>query len=356
VTGLDGSTSSGPRPGDAAADALVIGGTGPSGAKIVERMLAAGYRVTILHTGAHEVPFSGPVEHIHADPRSLDELQTALDKRHQDVAVATSGRIRHVVDVLRGRVRRLVAISGLPVYRGWLAPVGGGGIPVPIRESDAKEQDVSEYGHRVVQGERAVMDAHHAGDFEATILRYTMVYGPYSYIPFEWFIVRRILDRRRAIALEADGLMVPQRGYADNLALAVMLALEHPAAAGRDYNVGDEQSLSVRSLVELIADTLEHEWDLVPVPLRHSPCRNPFALRQNTLLDMSRIRAELGYRDALGVIEATQETVRWLVEHPIGRESAEEARLGSSAFDYAAEDLAIDRFRSFYDTLEERYV
>jgi nucleoside-diphosphate-sugar epimerase len=356
VTGLDGSTSSGPRPADAAADALVIGGTGPSGAKIVERMLAAGYRVTILHTGAHEVPFSGPVEHVHTDPGSLDDLRAALDNRHQDVAVATSGRIRHVVDVLRGRVQRLVAISGLPVYRGWLAPVEGPGIPVPIRETDVQEHDESEYGHRVVQGERAVMDAHHAGDFEATILRYTMVYGPYSYIPFEWFVVRRILDGRKAIALEADGLMVPQRGYADNLALAAMLALEHPAAAGQAYNAGDEQSLSVRDLVQLIASTLEHEWDVVPVPLRHSPCRNPFALRQNTLLDMSRIRNELGYRDARGVIEATKETVRWLVDHPIRRGGSEEARLGSSAFDYAAEDLAIDRFRSFYDTLEARHV
>lgn len=336
--------------------ALVIGGTGPSGARIVERLLSADYRVTIVHTGAHEVPFSGPVDHIHADPRSLDELRQALEDHHQDVAVATSGKIRHVVDVLRGRVRRLVAISGLPVYRGWLAPVEGSGIPVPIRESDAKEQDASEYGHRVVQGERAVMDAHRRGDFEAAILRYTMVYGPYSYIPFEWFVVRRILDGRRAIALEADGLMVPQRGYADNLALAVMLALEHPAAAGRDYNVGDEQSLSVRSLVQLIADTLGHEWDLVPVPLRHSPCRNPFALRQNTLMDMSRIRSELGYQDARGVVEATQETVRWLVEHPIGRGSPEEARLGSAAFDYATEDATIDRFRSFYRALEEPHV
>lgn len=334
--------------------ALVIGGTGPSGSCIVERLLERGDRVTIFHTGAHEVPFSGPVEHVHADPRRWEDLDEHLAGRTFDLCVSTSGRIRHVVEVLRGRIGRLVAISGLPVYRHWLARPGEAGIPVPIREDDehAGEAADDDYGHRVWLGEQAVMEAHDRGDFEASILRYTMVYGPHAYVPFEWFLVRRVLDGRRVLALEADGLMVPQRGYAENLAEAAILAATHPAAAGRAYNVGDEQSLSLRSLVEVVAGALDHEWELVPVPLAQSPCRNPFALRQNTLLDLSRIRSELGYRDAVPVVEATARTVRWMRDHPFARGGPEEAKLGPAAFDYAAEDRVITEYRKATERLE----
>lgn len=332
---------------------LIIGGTGPSGSCTVERMLARGDNVTIFHTGAHEIPFSQPVEHIHADPRRLEDLQAHLGNRRFDLAVSTSGRIKYVVDALGGHVARLISISGLPVYQGWLAAPREPGVPVPIREEDPKETDPDQkHGYLVNLGEQAVMEAHHRGAFEATILRYTMVYGRYAYVPFEWFLVRRILDGRRRLALEGDGLMVPQRGYAENLAEAVMLASESPAAVGRSYNVGDEQSMSLRALATVIAEAMEHDWEMVPVPLHLSPCRNPFAMRQNTLFDLSRIRNELGYRDVVPVVEATVRTVRWLRDHPVTRGGPEEAKLGPAAFDYKAEDRVIEECRAFHKRVE----
>ena len=334
---------------------LVIGGTGPSGACIVERLLARGDEVTILHTGRHEIDFCGPVEHLHGDPRELEDLQALIGKRQFDVAVSTSGRIRHVVSVLRGKVGRLVAISGLPYYRNSHIAPGEIGIPVPIRETDPPEDNpLHTHGFYVYRGEQSVMAAHARGDFDATILRYTMVYGRHTYVPFEWFLVRRVLDGRRVIALEADGLMVPQRGHAANLAEAVMLSLEHPAARGRAYNVGDSQALSLRALTALIAESLGHQWEMVEVPLHHSPCRNPFAMRQNTLFDLSAIRDELGYRDVIDVRTATAEFVRWLHDHPIARGGPEEATLGPLAFDYAAEDRVIALCRDFYVRLAHR--
>ena len=55
--------------------ALVIGGTGPSGHFVVNGLRARGYRVSILHTGRHEVPeIPDDVEHVHANPYVPDEL------------------------------------------------------------------------------------------------------------------------------------------------------------------------------------------------------------------------------------------------------------------------------------------
>lgn len=343
---------------------LVVGGTGPSGYAIVEQLLARGDAVTIFHTGRHELDFSGPVEHLHGDPRELDDLERLLAGREFEVTISTSGRIRHVVDVLAHRTERLVAVSGLPYYRrsrkaigfradaeaihqrSWLPP-GQMGVPLPLRECDPRVEDPADrYGHLVVRSEDAVMEAHARGAFAASIVRYTMVYGPHSYIPFEWFLVRRVLDGRRAIALEAAGMMVPQRGYAQNLANAVLLCAEHPAARGQAYNVGDEQALSLADLTLLVAETLQHEWEMVEVPLALSPCGNPFALRQNTQFDLSKIRHELGYRDVVPVEEATRQAVLWLRDHPPARGGSEELALGPRAFDYAAEDRLIARCRA----------
>ncbi len=350
---------------------LVVGGTGPSGYAIVERLIARGDQVTIFHTGRHELEFSAPIEHLHGDPNELADLQRLLAGRQFDLAISTSGRIRHVIETLRGRIGRLVAVSGLPYYRrsrqvasgasGASAihersflPPGEMGIPMPIRETDERVTDPADrYGYLVGRSEDSVMQAHARGDFEASIVRYTMVYGPHTYIPFEWFLVRRILDGRRAIALEGGGLMIPQRGYAGNLAQAVLLCGEHPAASGQAYNVGDEQSLSVLDLTILVARTLDHDWEIVEVPMALSPCRNPFAIRQNTLFDMSKIRYELGYRDALPVEEATRQFVLWLRDHPITRGSPEELALGARVFDYAAEDRVIAACQNFYSTVQQ---
>lgn len=323
---------------------LIVGGTGPTGHALVRRVLAAGDVPTIVHTGRHEIDFDGPVEHVHCDPRSREDLAAALGGRTFDAAVSTSGRLTEVISVLAGRVGALAAVTGLPAYAGWLVPPGRSGRPVPLRETDPPTPAAGGgpgdgLTARVQENERAVLEAAAGGAFRATVLRYTMVYGPHSYIPFEWYFARRVRDGRRRLALEADGLMLPQRGYSANLAAAVLLALDDQRAAGRVFNVGDEQVLSVRSIAETVAAALGHEFEIVPVPLAASPCANPMALRQNTIFDLGAIR-ELGYRDVLPVAAATARYATWLAAHPPG--PAEEAALGARAFDYAAEDRVLD--------------
>lgn len=324
---------------------LVVGGTGPTGYAIVRRLLALGDTVTILHTGAHEVDFGGQVEHLHTDPTSLASLKSVLRGRSFDAAVSTSGRLRHVVTVLSGRIGRLVAVTGLPAYTGWR----DAGYPLPLRENDKPSRPLGDLpGDKlsagVQRGEALVAEASARGAFTAAILRYTMVYGPHSYVPFDWYFVRRVLDGRRSLALEADGLMLPQRGYAENLAEAVLLTMTHPDAAGRTFNVGDEHVLSVATIATTVADALGWMFDIVPVPLAASPCGNPFALRQNTMFDLGALRS-LGYRDVVDVRTATRDYATWLAEHPIGRGSPEELSLGEHCFDYTREDRVIDIYR-----------
>jgi hypothetical protein len=58
------------------------------------------------------------------------------------------------------------------------------------------------------------------------------------------------------------------------------------------------------------------------------------------VLDLSRVRTELGYRDVVPAREAIGRTARWLREHPL-QGSTEEHTL-TDPFDYAAEDELMD--------------
>jgi nucleoside-diphosphate-sugar epimerase len=330
-------------------DALVIGGTGPTGHHIVSGLWRRGYAVAILHRGQHEVPeIPDDVEHIHTDPYSDEALRRALAGRTFDLCVATYGRLRSIALVTAGRVGRFVSVGGLPAYRGYMNPDlhRPPGLPVPTREEaplvTREEEDAK--GWRIVQTEEAVFAQHP----RATHLRYPYVYGPYQLLPREWCIVRRILDGRPFIILPDGGLTLHSYGYAENVAHAVLLAVDHPdAAAGRIYNCADDEILSLRQVVEVIAEALAHPLEIVSMPWELAVPARPLLMQPLTthrVVDTARIRAELGYRDVVPPREALVSTARWLVEHPPEPGGMEESVL-QDPFDYAAEDRLVSAWR-----------
>ncbi|MBK7947363.1 MAG: NAD-dependent epimerase/dehydratase family protein [Deltaproteobacteria bacterium] len=327
--------------------ALVVGGTGPTGPFIVNGLRARGYAVSIFHRGTHEIDeIPGDVEHIHSDPHFRETIDAALAGRDFELVVASYGRLRHLADALVGRTDRFVAVGGFSVYRGFFEPgaLVPGGLPVPVAE-DAPLVE-SETEHRfawlMVRTEQAVMSAHP----RATLFRYPYVYGPHQVVPREWCVVRRLLDGRRRIAVPDGGLALTTHGYAENVAQAILLAVDQPdAAAGQIFNCGDERQLSIAQLVETIARALGREVELVSLP--HALAESTRALAiggsHHKLLDLDKLRRGLGYRDVVPVEEALARTARWYVAHPPARGGETEQKLGD-AFDYAAEDELMDRY------------
>jgi nucleoside-diphosphate-sugar epimerase len=179
------------------------------------------------------------------------------------------------------------------------------------------------------------MEGHQKGYFKATVLRYPLIYGPRAVPSIEWYWVKRIIDKRQQLILPGGGMTVIQRGYAQNLAHAVALALEKEEAAGQIYNTGDERSLTIKAILEIIADALGHKWELIPVDIDIAPQANPYGIFTHTLLDLTKIKSELGYRDLIEVEEATRKTAWWLKDHPVTGPTP------GQGFDYAEEDRLI---------------
>lgn len=330
---------------------LVIGGTGPTGPAVVNSLLEAGHDVTIFHTGAHESEFADDVEHIHGDPRNPESITDSLAGREWEIAIAMYGRLRALATELVGRTGRLVGITGQPVYAGAARPTPDGTIHLPVSEFAPRQSDSQSYTGRVAVGENQLFEQHGRGDFEATIVRYPAVFGPNATINHEWAVIKRALDERPFMLMPENGMSYFQRGYTTNLAWLVFLAATRPEAAGQAFNSGDERVLSARRVAELVVEELGSSMELVGVPARYCPPRcYPLAQKAPLILDMSKARNLLGYRDRVDVEQATRSTARWYAEHPVAEGVDDHG--GGGTFDYPREDRALVAWRQAEQILE----
>jgi nucleoside-diphosphate-sugar epimerase len=326
--------------------ALVVGGTGPTGPYIVDGLIDRGYQVAILHRGSHEVDEIPPeVEHIHTDPYDASCLENALQGRHFDVCIATYGRLRAVASVMAARCERFLSAGGAPAYRGYMNPglAGPAGMDVPIRENAplVAEESEDEKGWRIVRTEQALFDEIP----DATHFRYPFVYGRYQLVPREWLLVRRFLEGRRRIILPDGGLTLHSYGAAPNIAHALLLAVGKPESSrGKIYNVADSTVLSLRQVVETIADHMKVDLEIINMPWDLAVPSRPLVMQPCTghrVQDIGAIRHDLGYEDLVDPRQGIRETVDWLLAHPPEHGGTEEMVL-EDPFDYAAEDRLID--------------
>jgi nucleoside-diphosphate-sugar epimerase len=336
--------------------ALVVGGTGPTGPLVVEGLNKRGYRVTILHSGKHEVEFKVPVEHIHGEPHFLDSLNDMLHGLSFDLVIGMYGRLRYLAEAIKGKTPRFIAVGGMP-YEAFVngnSPTGA--VPVLVREDAElfRDEKRSKFTYMMTVSEETVMDAHRQGHYQATVLRFPMIYGPRQVAPREWCIIRRALDGRKRLILPDGGLKLERRGYIDNVAQAVFLAVDKPEiSAGQTYNVGDEVVWSVREWATLIAGTMDHQWELTSMPFSIARPSRPYAGRDfHWLPDIDKIKSELGYRDQVHPGEGMRRTIAWYLENRPDQ-NAEIERALNDPFDYAAEDALVEKYESLIEEIRE---
>jgi dTDP-D-glucose 4,6-dehydratase len=138
-----------------------------------------------------------------------------------------------------------------------------------------------------------------------------------------------------------------------------MCAVDQPsAAAGQIYNCGDERQLTLRQLAEIVAHTLGHRWEIECLPAELAmpswPLASSHEAAWHRMVDISKIRSELGYRDVISAPDAMAETVRWYAERRSQLAKEIEQRL-DDPFDYAAEDRLLADWRRCQRVLLARH-
>jgi nucleoside-diphosphate-sugar epimerase len=325
---------------------LVIGGTRFIGPHVVRQLHRMGHDVALLHRGQTEAELPADVIHVHGDQQNLEAFGARFRQLAPDVVLNMvlfgEQDARTFVTIFHRIARRVIAISSQDVYRAygrlWRTEPGPPD-PVPLTEDSPLRQRL--YPHRgtfdwgqdyeKILVERVVMGN---PALPGTILRLPMVYGPndgHRIFPY----LKRMDDERPAILLrDVQARWRWSRGYVENVAEAIALAIVDDRAAGRIYNVAEPEALSEEEWVRKIGNAARWNRPIITVPKHDLPGKFDLDFEQHWVVDTSRIRDELGYAESIPRDEALRRTIAWERAHP-------PEQVDPTDFDYAAEDAAL---------------
>jgi nucleoside-diphosphate-sugar epimerase len=339
---------------------LVIGGTRFIGPPVVARLCELGWEVALFHRGQTHADLPAGVRHILGDRHQLSDYAGTLRRFAPQVALDMIPMVEQdahdVMHAFKGLADRVVAISSQDVYAAYGRLIGtepGLAAPRPLNEDAPLRTGLYPYrgeqprapedplrwldDYDKILIERVIMGD---PDLPGTTLRLPMVYGPRDAQHRLFEYLKRMDDGRPAILLEAGlASWCWTRGYVENVAAAITLAVTDERAAGRVYNVGQAEALATASWVRKIGQAAGWSGEIIVVPGDRLPehLKPGIHTAHHLIIDSMRIREELGYAEQIPLDEGLRRTVAWERSHP-------PKKIDPKLFDYAAEDALLAGF------------
>ncbi len=238
--------------------AIVFGGSGFVGRHIVRALARDGWRIRVavrrpdLAGFLRPLGVVGQIELVQANLRYPDSIAAALEGADAVINAAgikrQSGRQSYeaVHAIGAGEIARAAAAAGIDT----LVHVSGVG-------ADARSPNpyIASKGH----GETAVREASPA----AIILRPSVVFGPEDDFLNRFGALARVLP---ALPLFGGGATKLQPAFVGDVALAALAVIGDANAAGRTYELGGPEVLTLREIAALTFRIVERRCALVPLP------------------------------------------------------------------------------------------
>jgi len=323
--------------------ALVTGGGGFLGRYIVEALLAEGCAVRTLSRGEHPELAALGVEHVRADLAGpVADIERAFRGRDVVFHVAAKAGVwgpraeyeranvsatRNVIAACeRARVERLVYTSSPSVTFDGRDQVGAGNeLPYPARY-------LAHYPRTKAEAERMVLGANGRWGLATCALRPHLVFGPR-----DPHLIPRVIELARAgrLPIVGDGSSLVSLTYVENAAhahldAAATLAIGAPHA-GRAYFIVQHEPVRLWDWLFALFDVLgvprptrrisraaaytvgavaETAWRVLPLP-GEPPLTRFVALQlaSSHTYDLGPARRDFGYRERVGLAEATARLV-----------------------------------------------
>jgi dTDP-glucose 4,6-dehydratase len=235
----------------------------------------------VMHLGAHVgIPYS------YANPRDFFEVNAL-------------GTLNVAQAALRHGVELVVHISTSEVY--------GSAQMIPISESHPLEPR-SPYAASKVAADKVMDSWHRSYDLPVIILRPFNTYGPRQSARA---IVPTVITQALAGSILRLGSLHPRRDltYVEDTVAAFIAAAEAPALAGRTIQLGTGHEVSVRDIVDLVAELLGKELQVVTDPARVRSDRSE-VLR---LVSTPRLAHDLlGWEPEVDLREGLAQTILWI--------------------------------------------
>ena len=319
-------------------DIFVTGGTGFTGAALVNRLLADGHSVRVLDKSrgliADELAKKGAIID-YGSVTDRDKVRAAMGEPEVVMHLAAAFRETGAPDALyksvnvdgtrivaeeaiRAGARKIVYCSTEGVHGHVDKPPGNEDSPIEPEDYYQQTKYEGEVALRKVAEEK----------IEFTILRPTAIYGPGDPERFV-MIYRRVKKGFFPMFGKANPYYHPV--YIDNLVDAFVLAMGPGSGAGEAYIIGDENYLTIRELVHKVATALGTEvstptYPITPLIIAGHVCEKlckPFGInppifprrvdwfRQVRAFDISKAKQDLGYAPKIGIDEGLRRTAEW---------------------------------------------
>jgi nucleoside-diphosphate-sugar epimerase len=326
---------------------LVTGATGAVGPQVVRALYQAGYQI---RTFSVDTPVAGmfpqDVEILFGDATNKDAVQSAMQEvdavvhmaallhvvnpvpglREKYEHVNVGGTATVVETAIKASVKRVVLFSTIAVY---------GASDGCVFNEMSPTHPKTIYAQTKLAAEEIVLNARRAdGGSIGTVLRLGAVYG--SRIKGNYERMVRAIARNRFIPI-GDGLNRRMLVYDKDVARAAVLAVEHPAAAGRVYNVTDGKFHTLNEIILAICKALGRKpphFSLPVAPVRFAAgiledgarlcgCRSPITratidkYTEDIAAESIRIQKELDFVPQYDLDTGWQETIQEMREQGI---------------------------------------
>jgi nucleoside-diphosphate-sugar epimerase len=281
--------------------ALITGATGTIGPRVVESFHQVGYRIRTL---SMDPPGSGlfptEVEVLMGDVTDpyvvksaiagvdivihlaallhIVNLTPELHEKYEGINVGGTGNI--VQAAVQAGVKRVLFFSTIAVY---------GHSNGDVFTEDSPPRPDTLYAQTKLAAERIVLNAKRSNGLPlGTVLRFGAIYGPR--IKGNYLRLLQSLARGRFIPI-GNGYNRRTLIYDRDAAQAAVLAAQHPAAAGKIYNVSDGQYHTLNEIIKTMCEALGRYPPRVSLPV------GPVRLAAGILEDVGRM---IGYNSPIG--------------------------------------------------------
>ena len=324
---------------------LVTGGAGFIGSHLVDRLIGEGCDVTVLDdfsAGAmknlEDSQLSRSLKIVRGSINDKEIVQSVLQDIevvfHEASVTSTSERpvtpshlnsvnVNGTINLLecsaRKEVNRFLFASTAEVY----------GNPTTLPMTETQElTPVSPGGWSKLLGERACFEVGTSTGLKTTALRYFNVYGERSQTYPPIGVINEFADR--FLSMESPviyGKGVHERDFVhvEDVVSANMLAASSNNSAGKAYNVGSGEHVSIETLAELESRILL--GDNVIIPLDYKLARQIDI--PNVYGDIGLIKKELGFVPKYSIEQGLEKYLAWLrnflaieIERPIPTRSS----------------------------------
>jgi nucleoside-diphosphate-sugar epimerase len=177
-----------------------------------------------------------------------------------DISAYHPEDVELMLELFLGKIGHYIFASSTVIY----APSA----ILPITEDDPVDrgEDQIEYGMHKILCEDILLHEHRQRGFPATVVPFSMVFGPRNAIlDREQRMFVRLLSGR-PILIPGDGTALGQVGHVDDQARALRMLMGNPATFGKRYNVTGSQWFSDEGYVDTFAEVVGVEPRKVFIP------------------------------------------------------------------------------------------